>query len=55
MRCANFNLLVDAYEDYSCFDEVIFFCPVEGFKMEQTAAIKFCVKLKKQLLKRLKC
>jgi hypothetical protein len=39
--------LVDAYEDYSCFGEVIFFCRIEGFKMEQRAAIKFSVKLKK--------
>jgi hypothetical protein len=38
--------LVDAYEDYSCFDGVSFF-HVEGFKMERRAAIKFCVKLKK--------
>jgi transposase len=32
--------LVDAYENYSCFGEVGFF-----IKMEQRAAIKFCVKL----------
>jgi hypothetical protein len=35
--------LVDEYEDYNCFGEV----SVEGFKMEQRAATKFCVKLKK--------
>jgi hypothetical protein len=39
--------LVNAYEDYNCFGEVSFFHRVDGFKMEQTAAIKFCVKLKK--------
>jgi hypothetical protein len=38
--------LVDAYEDYNCFGEVSFFHHVRGFKMEQTAVIKFCVKLK---------
>jgi hypothetical protein len=46
--------LVDAYEDYNCFDEVIFFCHVKGFKMEQRAAIKFCVKLKKTAFEMLK-
>jgi hypothetical protein len=40
------SALVDACEDYSCFGEVIFFCHVEGFKMEQRAAIKFCVRLR---------
>jgi hypothetical protein len=37
--------LVEAYEDYNCF-EVSFFCRVERFKMEQRAAIECCVKLK---------
>jgi hypothetical protein len=39
--------LVDACEDYNCFDEVSFFRRVEGFKMKKKAAIKFCVKLTK--------
>jgi hypothetical protein len=39
--------VVDAYEDYSCFGEVSFFFCVEGFKTEERAAIKLCVKLKK--------
>jgi hypothetical protein len=39
--------LVDAYEDYNCVGEVSFFRHVGGFEMEQRAAIKFCVKLKK--------
>jgi hypothetical protein len=34
------------YEDYSCVGEGNFF-RVEVFKIEQRAAIKFCVKLKK--------
>jgi hypothetical protein len=38
--------LSDAYEDYNCFCEVVF-RHVESFKMEQRAAIKFWVKLKK--------
>jgi hypothetical protein len=37
--------LVDAYEDYNCFGDVSLF--VEGFKIAQRAAIKFCVKLNK--------
>jgi hypothetical protein len=41
------SCLVDAYEDYSCFSEVSFYRRVEGFNMEQRAAIKFRVKLKK--------
>jgi hypothetical protein len=39
--------LVDAYEDYNCFGEVSFFRRVECFKMEQRAAMKFCIKLNK--------
>jgi hypothetical protein len=38
---------VDAYEDYNCFREVRFFRRVEGFEIEERAAIKFCVKLNK--------
>jgi hypothetical protein len=34
--------LVDAYEDYNCF-----FRRVEGFKIEQRATIKRCVKFRK--------
>jgi hypothetical protein len=37
--------LVDAYEDFNCLDEVSFLLCVEGFKIEQRAVIKFCVKL----------
>jgi hypothetical protein len=51
--------MVDAYEDYSCFGGQ-FFRRVESFKMEQRAAIKFCVNSKKaatetfEMLKRAK-
>jgi hypothetical protein len=40
------SCLVDSYEDYSCFGGVSFFRRVEGFKIEQRAAIEFYVKLK---------
>jgi hypothetical protein len=42
--------LVDAYDDYNCFNEVSF-CRVEGFKLEKIVAIKFCVKLMKTTIK----
>jgi hypothetical protein len=46
--------LVNAYEDYSSLGEIsFFFRRVEGFKMEQRAAIS--VKLKKTATEMLKC
>jgi hypothetical protein len=38
-------LIVDVYEDYSCFGEVSFFAVSQVSKWNR-AAIKFCVKLK---------
>jgi hypothetical protein len=48
--------LFDAYEDYNCFGEVFLSCQI--FKMEERAANKFCVKLKKtatETFEMLKC
>jgi hypothetical protein len=49
--------LIDAYEEYSCLGEGSF-VNFRGIKMEQSAEIQFCVKLKKtgiKLFEMLKC
>jgi hypothetical protein len=43
------SCFINAY-DYNCFGEVCSSHRVEGFKMEQRAAMKFCVKLKKTVI-----